>query len=76
MKKVLLWGLAVVITLFVLVYQRITGPTYPMKDKVNLAGTEIAFELLRTHETTHDCEIRIEVPVPDIAGYIEYKRYP
>ncbi|NOR15279.1 MAG: hypothetical protein GQ544_06220 [Candidatus Aminicenantes bacterium] len=76
MKKVLLWTLAVVITLFVLVYQRVTGPTYAMRGKVVLAGTEIAFELLRTHNSTHDCEIKIESPSPAIEGYIEYKRYP
>jgi hypothetical protein len=76
MKKVVLWTLAVVITLITLIYQRVTGPTYPMRGKVDLGGHEIAFELLRTHETTHDCEIRIEVPSSDIQGSIEWKRYP
>lgn len=76
MKKVLLWTLAVVITLITLVYQRVTGPTYPMRGKVELGGHEIAFELLRTHETTHDFEFKIEVPDPEIDGYLEWKRYP
>ena len=76
MKKAMLWTLAVLITLFVLVYQRVTGPTYPMRGKAVLSGTEIGFRLLRTHESTQDCEIRITAPSSGLEGYMEYKRYP
>ena len=77
MKKALLWTLAVCDNTLCLVYQRVTGPTYPMRGKaVDLADTEIAFRLLRTHESTHDCEIKIDAPSSTIEGYMEYKRYP
>ena len=38
MKKSLYWLLAVVITLVLSVYQRMTGPTHPKKVTVELNG--------------------------------------
>ena len=38
MKKFVYWLLAVVITLALSVYQRMTGPTYPKKITVELRG--------------------------------------
>jgi len=75
MKKVLLWILAFLITVIILVYQRVTGPTYPIRSKVVVAGETISYELLRTHETTDDCPVRIAVTNPEIRGYVEYKRF-
>lgn len=74
MKKVLFWILAVIITLASAVYQRMTGPTVDVKGKVEVAGTEIPFELPRSAENQEDCPIRLSVPEP-IEGYLEYKRY-
>lgn len=75
MKKALLWILAVFLTLFTLVYQRITGPTYPLSGKTTIGGTEIAYELLRTHVTTSDCEVSVPADIPNLEGYVLYKRY-
>ena len=41
MKK---WLLAIVITLVLSVYQRMTGPTHPKRVTVELNGTETASE--------------------------------
>ena len=76
MKKALLWILAFLLTAFVLVYQRVTGPTYPKRVKMELAGEAVSGELLRTHVITADCPVRLTVPGQDIAGYVSYKRYP
>lgn len=75
MKKALLWFLAVMITLFTLVYQRLTGPTYPLSGKSTIGGTEISYELLRTHVTTDDCEVSVPAENPNLEGYVIYKRY-
>ncbi len=76
MKKVLLWILAFLLTAVVLVYQRVTGPTYEKRVKVELAGETVSAELLRTHVITADCPVRITVPGQDFEGYVEYKRFP
>lgn len=75
MKKVALWILAFMITLSTAVYQRRTGPTYPINGKTTVANTQISYELLRTHETGKDCPVQIEVQNPEISGVVLYKRH-
>jgi hypothetical protein len=76
MKKVGLWILAILITLSAAVYQRLTGPTRPIRGKSVINGTEIKYKLIRTHEIGPNCEISIDVPDTPIEGYLLYKRYP
>lgn len=75
MKKVLLWVIAFLVTAFVLVYQRMTGPTYPYKASAEIAGAEISSRLPRTHVITSDCEVSVPAVNPEITGYISYKRF-
>jgi len=75
MKKFLLWLLAVVITMASAYYQRRTGPTYDLRGRVTLAGSEIKYKLPRSHEITSDCEVAVTVPGPEVTGRIIYKRF-
>jgi len=75
MKKTVLWILSFLLTAFILVYQRTTGPTYPLRGSTTLDGNEISYKLLRSHETTHNYEINITSKNPDITGYVLYKRF-
>lgn len=75
MKKILLWVLAFVITVSAAFYQRMTGPTHPLRGKAMLNDTEIAFKLERDPETTSDYEVRVEVPQTEITGTLLYKRH-
>jgi len=75
MKKSLFWTLAVVITLGSAVYQRMTGPTYPLKGKAALGGSEIRFELPRSAETTADAEVAVPAPTA-VAGALDWRRFP
>ncbi|WP_321472106.1 hypothetical protein [uncultured Paludibaculum sp.] len=69
-----LWILAFLITVASAVYQRMTGPSYPVRGKATLAGTEIAFRLPRS-QGDGDAEIR--VPAADVAvqGTLGWKRF-
>ncbi|UCE21877.1 MAG: hypothetical protein JSV46_06590 [Candidatus Aminicenantes bacterium] len=75
MKKVLLWIIAFLITFSAAFYQRMTGPTHPLRGKTTLNGTEIAYKLERDPETTSDHEVQVEVPNREITGNLLYKRY-
>lgn len=75
MKKFLFWLIAVVITLVTLVYQRMTGPTYPLRGKVGFSDSEIKYRLPRSHEITSDCEVGIKALNPEITGRLFYKRF-
>lgn len=76
MKKAGIWILAVILTLSAAVYQRLTGPTYPVRGTLAIDGTEIKYRLPRNHEIGPDCKISIEVPNKTFEGSLIYKRYP
>jgi hypothetical protein len=75
MKKFAFWLLAFVVTIFILAYQHMTGPTYPLGGKVSLADTDISYKLPRTHVITSDCEVSVAVPHSEIEGILTYKRF-
>ena len=73
MKKILSWILAFVITACVLVYQRLTGPTYPLAGKTVIGHSEISYRLERSHVNTEDYEIKINIPDENVQGFLLYR---
>ena len=74
-KPILLWTITVIVTVSTMVYQRATGPTYPKKVSVVLAGQEYNFKLLRSNEIGSPCNIDIPVEDQEITAKIFYKLY-
>ena len=75
MKNTAFWIIAALITVSSAAYQRLTGPTYPIKGKTMISGSEIAYKLERSYETIEDYEIAIEVDSEEITGNLIYKRH-
>ncbi len=71
-----LWILALIITLVSAVYQRATGPTYPVDGESVINGHTVSFELARSHggETDHIVSISTDSPT-DIQATLSWKRY-
>lgn len=67
--------IAFLITFSAALYQRMTGPTHPLRGTAVLNGTEIAYRIERDPETTSDYELRINIPHREITGTILYKRH-
>ena len=74
-KNILFWTLAVIITVGSAVYQRMTGPTHPLKGKVILANREIKYTLDRSCDTSTNYKLQIKTGDPSIVGFIIWKRY-
>jgi hypothetical protein len=74
-RKGLFWTLAVVLTIGSAVYQRMTGPTYPLRGKAVVDGTEIKFRLPRSAETAAEAEVALPAPA-GARGWLEWKRFP
>lgn len=72
----LLWTLAFVITLVSALWQRMTGPTYPVRGTVELGGQEISLKLTRTHGGPGDQPVVVTVPDASISGQVAWRRYP
>ncbi len=71
----LLWVFAFMLTALSAVYQRATGPTYPVKGTVMVGGKNLTFKLPRSHGGNDDAEIRLLVPDPAVSATLEYRRH-
>ncbi|MFH1852604.1 MAG: hypothetical protein ABIA75_09690 [Candidatus Neomarinimicrobiota bacterium] len=74
-QNILLWLTAIVITLSSAIYQRQTGPTYPVKGTLELNGAAIEYSLPRSHNSGSDAEVRIAVPDRQSTGAYRYRRF-
>jgi hypothetical protein len=59
-----LWLFAFLITAVSAVYQRRTGPTYPVAGRADVGGAVIRYELARSHSSASDYSVRIETRDP------------
>ncbi|MEE4257379.1 MAG: hypothetical protein V2I47_10095 [Bacteroidales bacterium] len=79
LSNILIWIFAVLLTASVLIYQRMTGPTYPKRGNIEIGSEKISYALLRTWENEkyaadrQGARISLEVP-QGIDGEIRYKR--
>jgi hypothetical protein len=74
-KSILLWVGAFVFMAVIAIYQKTTGPTYPVRGKVELAGETIKYKLLRTYETGADAPVRIAVSDTAVRGEYKFRRF-
>lgn len=70
-----LWVAAILITLALVIYQRSTGPTYPLKGDVEIGDEIVSFELLRTFVVENNAPVDIKVENREVTGLFTYKRY-
>lgn len=74
-KSVWLWIIAFVLTIFTAVYQRVTGPTYPISGSATISNEQIEYKLDRTHGGAGDHQIEIKVIDESVFGELVWKRY-
>ncbi len=75
MKKILLWVIAFFVTLLFAYYQRVTGPTYPMKFDKQINNVEVKGQLLRSGYSSEDAKVEISLSTPEATGILYYKRF-
>ncbi len=75
MKKTMYWLLAVVITLVLSIYQRMTGPTHPKSVTVELKGESYKLKLPRSG-VQHDEIVALKGVPSDTKAQMHYRRYP
>jgi len=74
-KSALLWVLAFILVLFAAVYQRLTGPSHPVRGEVLASDTQVAFRLPRSHGGSGPAEVRITVPDTEVMGTMRFRRF-
>lgn len=82
MKRVVtIWLLTFVLTVGFLVWQKMSGPTYPVRTRVEFGAGEHKVVLLRTHSINGDMPVTVQVAGPEAAdpgvtGTVVWRRYP
>lgn len=80
LTNILIWIFAILLTGTVLIYQRLTGPTYPKRGNIEIGNQKIEYSLLRTWENEKEAAdrrgARIAITAEDtsITGICRYKR--
>ncbi len=74
-KNAILWIAAIILTVGLVIYQRSTGPTYPVRGKVTIDGEVVKYKLIRTFGGDKDALVEIETDNKDITGSITLKRF-
>ncbi len=75
LTSTLLWIVAFALTAASAVYQKITGPSYPVRGVVRVAGQEIRFKLPRSHGGAGDAVVRIPTPDPAATAVMRWRRF-
>lgn len=71
----LIWTVAFIVTAASAVYQRMTGPTYPVRGTITIADTAVRYRLPRARGGPGDCLIPIKNAARTLTGTVELRRY-
>lgn len=74
-RTVFIWIFAILFTMSFVHYQRSTGPTYPIRDKVMIGNTQVKYELSRSGTCGTDEPVKILIADTSVHGIFSYKRY-
>lgn len=75
LKKIAFWAVAFLITASSAFFQRRVGPTTSVSGKVEVNGSQVSYDLGRSHDSTSDYELKVEVKDPEVTGTISFRRY-
>lgn len=74
-KSLLFWILAFILTIGTAVYQRLTGPTYPISGEAVLLSEKINYKFHRSHGGSDDHRVVITTSDPEISGNLLFRRF-
>jgi len=75
--SVALWVAAFLVAVLLAVFQRTTGPSYPVRGEVELAGGEsMTYRLPRSDEGSGRLRVRIPQTRDDLDAVLEWRRFP
>ena len=76
MKKTILWILAFIITVSLAIYQKKTGPTYPVSGHIEIDGITVDYTFERSHGGAGDQEVSIYLEgEKEVSAFLVYKRF-
>jgi hypothetical protein len=74
-KSIILWVVAVLLSLVIGIFQRMTGPTHPVRGREDVYGESIQYRLLRSYTAYEDLPVAIKTSSAGVRAFLVYKRY-
>jgi hypothetical protein len=74
-KSLVFWIASFCLTLVAAYYQRVTGPTYPLKGSVTFEGYEIPYKFDRSFSGEGNATVSLQVSDESIVGVLKWRRY-
>jgi hypothetical protein len=75
LRSILLWVFAFILTIVAAVYQRMTGPSYPMRGSGVIGDSLIRYSLIRTWDGSDDAPVTITISDTSVNGELKLKRF-
>lgn len=75
LKYTLIWIFAVVFTAGAAIYQKTTGPTYPIRGSREIGGQKVKFRLIRSYNLSDDAKVKVIVPDTSVKGELKLRRF-
>ena len=73
--SILWWIVALLFTLAIAVFQRMTGPTYPVSGAMEVDGKKIEYKLLTSSESDAPAKVTITGNVQGLGGSVKFRKY-
>jgi len=73
-RSSVLWIISVVLTLIFVVYQKKTGPTYPVKGEQEITSSLVTYKFYRSYDIGEEVPIKVSTDNPNLLAYFTHKR--
>jgi hypothetical protein len=74
-KKIIFWFIAFIITVSAAIFQRMTGPTHPIRGEVVLDNQLVKYKFYRSQEGSDNHRVALLVTDKNITGILKFKRH-
>ena len=74
-KSIWLWIISIIIMIFVVVYQKTTGPTYPVKGEINIEGIEVDYSLPTSNDGEYTKLVYLIDESKSLTGTYKIRRF-
>jgi hypothetical protein len=70
------WTIVIVVTVLSALWQRWSGPTYPLRGTADLGGQAVPYRLERTNSITGRMPVIVQAADAAVTGAVEWRRFP
>ncbi len=74
-KNLIFWAVSFFLMFIIFIYQRKTGPTYPVEGKIKINKETVKYKLPRSWTSGKNCKISIKIKSENIKVFLKWRRF-